>query len=509
MKKTALLLIFITLLTKIFGFSREIVLAYYYGTSSISDAYLISLTIPGTIFAFIAIGISTGYIPIYSQLTQKSNSREAYKFTNILISVLLIFCTILVLAGNIFAVYLVKLFASGFEGETLKIAVTFTRIGLVGIYFTLLYNIFSAYLQVNNNYLIPALSGFPINIITTFSIIISFYSNIYFLAIGGLIAVASQFIFILPSVIKTGYKFRFSLAIKDENFKKIIYLSLPVILGVSVNQINILIDRTLASQIAVGGISALNYAHRLNFFVQGIFAMSIGTLIFPIISKMASENNYEGFKKNLSKSIGAINLLIIPTMIGSIIFADLIISLLFGRGAFDEQAAKMTTDALVFYSIGMVGFGLREILSRAFYSMQDTKTPMINAAIGMLLNILLNYILSPLLGIGGLALATSIAAIFTTGLLFVSLRKKIGSYGIKQILISFIKILGASLLMGMVSKSIFVYGVSILNQYVSFFIAVVMGIILYFVLVYFLKIEDADEIFAMIKKKLNKKRINK
>jgi putative peptidoglycan lipid II flippase len=152
----------------------------------------------------------------------------------------------------------------------------------------------------------------------------------------------------------------------------------------------------------------------------------------------------------------------------------------------------------------MVGFGLREVLSRVFYSLQDTRTPMINAAIGMLLNIILNIVLSRFLGIGGLALATSIAAIFTTALLFVSLRKKTGPFGMKQISISFLKILFASLVMGGLAKLSFNHLTASLSQNLSLLLAIVVGSVSYFVIIYFMKIEDVDVIVGAIKKKLGR-----
>jgi len=191
-----------------------------------------------------------------------------------------------------------------------------------------------------------------------------------------------------------------------------VYIALPVIIGVSVNQINVLVDRTIASRVAEGGITALNYASRLNGFVQGIFVLSITTALYPMISKMVAESNMEGLKKSVSEAISGINLLVIPATVGSMIFAEPVVMLLFGRGKFDVEAIAMTSAALFFYSLGMLGFGLREVLSRAFYSLQDTKTPAINATIAVVMNIIPNIILSKYMGIGGLALERRLGRIY-------------------------------------------------------------------------------------------------
>lgn len=502
MKKISVILVLLTILTKITGFAREIVLSYFYGASGTSDAYLISLTIPSTIFAFIGTGIATGFIPTYSKIVVENDLKYANKFTNNFINFILIGCTIIILTVFFFTMPIVKIFASGFEGEVLDLAVLFTRISILSIYFSGLIFVFNSYLQIKNNFIIPVIAGIPLNIFTTFSILLSAKSNLVFISIGSTLAVFVQFLFIVPFVINKGYKYSFILNRNDKYLRQMISLSIPVIIGVSVNQINVLVDRTIASQISIGGISSLNYANRLNLFVQGIFVLSIVSVMYPMISKMVAENNMIGFKKTLSEAINLINLLVLPTMVGAMIFAEPVVKLLFGRGAFDLQAISMTSNALFFYSIGMIGFALREVLSRAFYSLQDAKTPMINAAIAMLMNITLNIILSKFLGIGGLALATSISAIFCTLLLFVNLKKKISRFGLKKIIISFIKILCSSLIMGIVSKIAYNFLLSNINPNLSLIFAVGVGIVIYFITIYFMNIEDVNVILKTTKRKL-------
>lgn len=494
----------LTIVSKIVGFGREITLSYLYGASNISDAYLISITVPGVIFGFIAAGLGAGYIPMYSKILQNEGEIEANRFTSNLINILLIISTAVILTGLLFTEQIVRLLALGFEGETLALTVQFTKISLLAVYFTGIVSVFTGYLQIKGNYIIPALIGLPLNFFIILSIMISPFTNILVLAVGYVIAIGSQLLLMIPYIRKNKYKYKAIFDLKDKHIINMALIVMPLILSVSVNQINVLVDRTIASQLAVGGISALNFANRLNGFVQGIFVLSIATVLYPTISKMAAEENRIGLKKTLSKAITGINLLVIPATIGSMVFATPIVSILFGRGAFDSQAISMTSSALLFYSIGMAGFGLRDILSRAFFSMQDTKTPMVNGAIGVVLNIILNIILSRYLGIGGLALATSIAAIFTTVLLFINLRRKIGPFGMKHVSISFLKILVASLVMGLLAKLSFDYLTATLSQNLSLIIAIGVGAISYFVIVYFMKIEDVDVIVNAVKKKLGK-----
>lgn len=506
MKKTALILMIITIISKIFGFARDLVLSYFYGASNISDAYLISLTIPMSIFGFIGTGIATGYTPLFSEIEQKYGEKEGNRFTSNLVNILIFACTILIIFGFVFTEPIVKIFAGGFEGETLALAIQFTKISLVGIYFTGLMYIFSGYLRLKGNYVVPELIGFPLNFITIIAIFLSAKTNILLLAIGSVIATASQLLLLVPSIKRKGYEHKNILDIKDKHIKKMVKIALPVIIGVSVNQINVLVDRTLASSIATGGITALNYANKLNGFVQGLFVSTIATAMYPMISKMAAKNNIKGLKRTVSESINIISLLVVPSTIGAMVFAEPIIRLLFGRGAFDLKALKLTSSALLFYSVGMVGFGFEVILKRAFYSLQDTKTPMINAALAVILNIILNIILSKYMGIGGLALATSISAIFCTGLLFISLKKRLGPFGMKNTIISFIKILFASLIMGVIAKVSYNLLLKNISANLSLITSIIIGVVVYFVMVCFMGIEEIETMVCVMKKKL--KRIN-
>lgn len=504
MKKITTLVMIIVTLSKFLGFGREMVLSYFFGASSISDAFIISRTIPFLIFEFVGIAIVTSYLPIVSEIKHNEDENEVERFTNNLISIVSILSTLIVFFVVIFASPIVKIFASGFTGETLDLAVAFTRISVLGIYFTGYVYIFRGYLYYKRSYLAPELIGLPLNVILICGMVVSYYFGTKYLALSGIIATLAQFILLIPFVRRNKFSFEFYLNYKDKYIQKMITLSFPVMIGVSVNQINLLVDRTIASRIYIGGISSLNYANRLNSFIQSIFVLSIANVLYPIISEMASTKDWVNLKKTVTKVINSILIFVVPITIGTLIFANQIVQLLFGRGAFDEQATFMTSSALFFYSLGMLGFGLREILSRTFYSMQDTKTPMMNAAIGMVLNIVLNIILSRYLGVGGLALATSIAATFTTVLLFISLRKKIGPFGMKQISISFLKILFASLVMGGLAKLNFNYLTASLSQNISLLIAIGVGAVSYFVIIYFMKIEDVDVIVGAIKKKLGR-----
>lgn len=503
LRGTVFTVMLLTIVSKILGFAREIVLAYYYGASNISDAYLISLTIPGVIFSFVSVALVTGFIPLYTSILNEQGIVDGNKFTSNIINILFIVSTLIIIFVFLFDDIILRIFAPGFDSETVEIATTFTKIFIVGIYISGLLSIFAGFLQVHKNFFIPALGGIPFNLITMLSIYVSKIFHLYFIVIGVLIAKLVQLFMLVPYVIKNKFIYSWKINLYDKNVKKMLLIGLPLVIGVSLNQINIIVDRTIASTISVGGISAISYANHLNQFVQGVFVASLIAVMYPTVSKMIVDNDLALVKKSLAESINLIHLFVLPATIIIMIFSVEVVTLLFARGEFGSDAVSMTSDALFFYAIGMIAVGLREFLSMIFYSMKDTKTPMINAAIGISLNIVLNIILSHYFGLKGLALATSIAAMFTTTLMIISLKKKIGSLGMKYMSVTFLKILFASLIMGFGTMITFHYSLGSLTQHLSLILSIVVGMIIYLTVIYLMKIEDAKVIFDLIKKRIS------
>lgn len=504
MKKNIIILMMLTIVSMIIGFSKDLVLAFFFGASYITDAYIISLTIPQTIFGFVGSAISTTFIPLYTSIGEENGIDNANKFTNNLMNVLLIISTFIVALVFQFTEQTVLIFASGFEDKTLQLAVNFTRISIFSIYFSGIIFLFTSYLQSKNRFISTGLMTVPLNIVTIVSIFIGAKYNLNYLALGGIAATFFQLLLILIDIKKSDYSYKLYFNIKDKNIKKMLMLSIPAILGSSIYQINVLVDRTLASSISEGGISVLSYSNKITALIFAVLVVPIATVIYPNLSKMYANAKNQEFKSIIRESLSAINVLIIPSIVGILFFSNNIVSLLYGRGQFDANAISMTAGALTFYTIGIIGVSTREIFYRSFYAMQDTKTPLINASVSLLINILLNIILSKYMGLNGLALATSLSAILCSLLLIISLRKKIGPLGMKQISISFLKILFASLVMGLLAKLSFNYLTTSLSQNLSLIIAIGVGAVSYFVIIYFMKIEDVDVIVGAIKKKLGR-----
>ena len=505
--KAAIGLMVVTLLGKILGFGREIALATAYGTSSYSDAYLVAINIPNVLFTTIGAALSTTFIPIFYDINENQGEEISLQFTNNVLNIVVVICLVLIVVGLIFTEQIVKLFAMGFEGEVLNIAISFTRIVMPGIVFIGITKIFSAYLNINDNFIIPGLISIPYNIVIIVFIILSRTINPILLAYGTLIAMIFQCLFQIPPSYKYGYKYSNYLKLSDKNLQKVIILTGPVFIGVGVNQINVMIDRTLASTLVEGSISALNYANKLNGFIMGIFIVSIVSVIYPMFSRLSAEKDIEQFNNTVSKSIKIVTLIIVPIAIGAITLAKPIVKLLFERGAFDERATYMTSIALIFYSIGMIGFALREVLGKVFYSLKDTRTPMYNGVLAMIFNVILNIILVRYMGHGGLALATSISAILCIILLLISLKKRLNSLDLLSIIKIFIKSIIASIIMAIIT--IITYNCTISNtptgdlyNVLVLIISIIIGAISYLLLIILFRVREVKDILTEIKYKI-------
>lgn len=505
MKKSAAILMILTGITTIVAFARELILAYFYGASYITDAYLISLIIPQTLVAFLGAAIGSIYIPMYRNIEYKISIRRADEFTSNILNFLFLICTLIVLLVYTFTPYFIKIFAIGFTGQTFELAIKFTRISIIAIYFSIILNLIGNYLQVKNKFGAFGIISLPLNIIIIISILLSVKYNLYILSIGSVVGAILQLLLILPSIKKAGFQYSFNLNKKDIYIKKFISLSIPVILGVSVYQINTIVGQAIASQVVEGGISALSYASRVNALVFGLFAVPVATVMYPMISKMSAENKIKELKEIVSKAFISVMLLVLPATLGSMVLAEPIVRLLFGRGVFDNQDIHMTASALFFYSLGMIGVSLREILYRTYYSFQDTRTPLINAVIAMVLNIILSIILSKQMGIAGIALANSVTSILCAILLFVNLRKKLGNFFLKDLFKTPFKIIVTSIMMGYFTMIVYKILINFLNFNIVVILSIILGGIFYVLLINLMKIKEFDEVVLLIKKKLKLK----
>ena len=415
--KIALFMMFATLFSRFVGFIKEMLIGSAYGTSIQADAYILAITIPTILFSSVVTAISTSYIPIYSEIKVKEGKNKCIYFTNNIINIIILLSVILTILGVVFSDQIISLIASGSGEATKSLASDLSKITFFSIIFIGVSQILIGFSQSNESFIIPSIINVPNSIIIILVVIFGKKFGIYGLVWGTLLGSIAQIIFQIPGIKKNGFNYLPIVDLKDKYLHRMLKDTIPILIGTAIQQFATLIDKVIAAGLIVGSIAALNYSMKITGFVFGITSMCIATIIFPILSNYKQTNNSK-FNDVIIKGLNIVTITTIPLLVIIIIFNIPIVKILFQRGVFDYKATIMTAQALLAYSIGMLFFGYRDILNKVFYSLNDTKTPMINSAIALIFNIIASVILSKYVGHFGIALGTSIAAIITTILLF-------------------------------------------------------------------------------------------
>ena len=511
--KATVLLMIVTIVSKVLGLFRDSVLASAYGTGKYAAVYSTANSISTILFAVIGTALATSLIPLYNKLETEDSTERAMGFLNSVVNLVVIVCLAIAGLGIIFAGPLVKVFAPGYQGDVYTLCVQYTRILLPSIVFVGLANIFTSYLQIKKRYVIPGFIGMPYSVIIIVSIFLSLKTSPMVLVVGTLIAISAKALFQLPFVYKEGYRYRPRINLQDPVMKDMMILILPVVIGVGANQINSIVDKSLASLLGTDVVASFSYAIKLYEFVQALFITSILAVIYPRLSSMIVSERMDSFLNSLKKTMNVIIVALVPIIVGCIVLSKQIVEVLFQRNAFTSKDTTMTASILWIYVIGILAFALRDVLTRGFYSMEDSKTPMINSIISIVFNISLNLILVKPLGYKGLAIATAVSAYIGLFLFNRSMKKKIEGYSSRDNYIVFAKALFAALIMGLGVK--LVYGIvgaslvgGLLLKLIALLSAVGVGVIIYAIVMHFLKVEEYEMIFDMffgvVKRKVKK-----
>lgn len=503
--KSTFIIMIVSLISRVLGFIRDILIAKNFGAGMYTDAYNIAVTIPETIFMLVGLAISTAFLPMLSKIKAKKGRKEMYSFANNIINILFIVSLIFFIITSIFSKEIVFILAKGFNPESSLLAIKLTRITLVNLLFLSINACFTSLLQVNEDFIIPSILGLFFNLPMIIYLLLFRNYDIVGLTIANVIGNFFRVVVQLPSLYTHGYKYKFIINFRDERLKTILLLIIPVIVGAGANSLNMVVDKNIASSLEIGSISALDYAQKLIFFINSIITTSIANVAYPLMANMRSSGDKEGFVDILKKSILYLAILLIPITIGMIIFSKDIVSIVYGRGKFTEYAVELTTLALLGYAIGIFFTGIRDILNSTLFSMGKTKITTINGIIGVIVNVVLSIILSRYIGIIGIALASASAMMVTSMLLLVSIIKIEKDFAIKDVSRKIGLIIINSLIMGVIVSIIIV---CLRNKIPSIFILIIgtiIGIIIYFALCYLSKIEEILEMKQLILNKVRKK----
>ncbi len=491
-KNTAALSI-INILEKVVGLVKTLLLTFFYGASYISDVYNIVVYIPDTLYAFLGNGINASYIPVASELKEEDNNYFTSDLVTLLTIVSLLICSFLTFFPDV----LISIFAPGFDEKARILAETLIRISIWSFCFMIINHVFSSFLHLKRRFIGSASAALLMGTGQCFAIYLSVKTSNLVLAYGILIGSAIQSIIVISLSINAG--FRFSLSKEQIGVvKRILLLSVPVLISTSASRVNVIIDKAIASYFSAGGISSLSYADVLVLFVRSVIAVPIVTVLFPEISKKVADRE-KGVEGIVSKCMIYLAIFLIPITFGTFALSESIIKIVYGRGSFSDEAIYLTSQCLQLYVLRLYFTCVRDLLVKVHYANKDTKSPTINVVIGIVLNICLNFILSRLFGVQGLALATSISSAVIFAILLVSAKKYIDIKKLQDCFKKTLKIITASFVMFIVV--IIIKSINFTtNVYIHTFIGVVSGVTIYTALIALLKVITINEIKSMLKR---------
>lgn len=485
-----------TVLSKILGLLRDRLFASTFGPGQTLDAYYAAFRIPDFIFNLIVLGtVSAAFVPIFLDYIAKKQIEEAYNIANTVMNTIFIVMAGISLVAFVFAHPVMKTIAPGFKDpETVALAVRYMRIMLLSPmifgFSSVVSGILSAYRRFAAYSLAPAL--YNLGIIIGIMFFVPFF-GVTALAWGVVLGAFMHLLVQLPTLHRIGYKWRAYIDLKSQGFRTIFRLMLPRMFGFAALQISLFVTIAVATTLPAGSTTIYSLAVNLQYFAVTIFGTSIATAVFPLLAVAASKQDEEGFRSNFSLSFRKTLFFMIPASVLLLLFRAQVVRILLGYGKFDWDATILTLQTLAVFSFGLFAQALMQLVTRAFYALQNTRIPVILGVICMTLNIVLSIVLAPRLGVPGLALADTIADIVNAALLIFLLRNLAGYLDDNNILKSAIRITAASLGMGFTSYGLLYATASFLNTHtvagivLQATISGLGGIIVYLGLMYAMK----------------------
>lgn len=453
-----------TLFSRIAGLVRDIVIASQFGAGLLTDAFFMAFTLPNLLRRFFAEGsLTAAFVPIFSEVNKLEGEAEARRVAAICWTLLLVVMIGVTLAGVIASPIIVKGIGYGFAEVPGKLELTdhLNRVMFPFILFVSLLALVTGILNVKGYFFLPAFSPVVLNLsMISCALLLSdqFSTPIMALAVGVLIGGILQLGMQFPLLISLGFRPILNWNFRHPAVVRIARLMLPGIAGVAIYQINVVVTRLLASFLPEGSVSYLYYGQRLFEFPQGIVIASLAQAVLPAMSRQITDGNTEGFKDSLRFSFEILLLLILPATIGLILCSVPVYSLFFMSGEFSFAAVSQTSYALMAYAPGLLFVGVSRVVVPAFYSMQDTRTPVWVSFWTLLVNLLAGLVLMQYFAHIGLAVALTLSSLFNAAILTLLLSRRIGGLSLSSLSGSFFKILPAILLMGLTTQFILDFG---------------------------------------------------
>jgi len=445
------------LLGRVLGLVRDIVSAKQFGTGWQWDAFIYAFMIPNLFRRVVGEGgLTSAFIPVYNDIKTKMGIPEAFRFANITLCLLACGLMVFIVIVQALVGVVLKL---GTYSPTITLMLELLLVLFPYLWFLSLYALGMGILNSHGRFFEGSLSSVILDGVWIAAVlwVPSFFAGspverirwlTYAILFGGFLHIAVEY----PALYRIGFRIRWIWNTAYEGLRRVWKLLLPVVLSFAVVQINITVDATLGLALGPGANSSLWYGNRLMQFPLGIFALAMGTALLPMMSQQIAAGQREASRRSLSFALRSIFFIIIPSSVGLIVFRNEIMRFLFERGEFDAVSTARSAAVLLGYTIGLFAFSGQKSMVTGFYAAHDSRTPMKTAVTALIVNITLNLILMIPFREAGLALATSISGILQFAQLVYYYPKKVGEFPLKEILMSFFRILLAALLMAVVCR---------------------------------------------------------
>lgn len=472
-----------SLLLKISGLIRDMVIAYYFGDSYVADAYLAAFIIPNMFILFMTTGMKNAFVPSYIEALEKARGKvhfgQVFKGT-------IVISFIISVIGMALAPLYIPILYPDFSADASQIAIWVAVIFFSTILFVGMNSVLEAFFDAESKFSLSIISQIMV-LMTSILAAVLFANNIgvYSLAIGYFVGTIISLIFkvmlLLPrNVIKLKCKFDW---IEVRHFY---WIFIPVGLTVAVGQINLMVGSIFASYFEEGAVTYINYAKNLVHMPQGIFGVTIGTIIFPLLSKAIATDNHKMFKRGIEQGLTLMFLILFPSIVGMFLLMPNIIELLYQRGAFTASATAATTQVAYLYFGSVCFFSLNNIINKGFYSLKKGHLTLLISGLSIGVNIILNFILTAWIGYKGIPLSASLMAVFYVGAQFIIFNRLVDGLKIKYLLVEFVKVIAAA---GIMSGGVFLLlpFITEWHNITQIIVVGILGAIVYFIVAYLIK----------------------
>ncbi len=495
--------------SRVLGLVREQILAALFGAGREFDAFLTAFRIPNLLRDLFAEGaLSAAFVTTFTRKLTLEGDRAAWRLANIVLNALLVVLSLVTVAGILAAPWIVKLIAPGFAETPGKAELTtlLTRIMFPFLLLIAVAALAMGMLNAKRQFGIPASASMMFNI---GSIVAGVGLAFWFdpqlgpramigMSIGTLIGGAAQLLIQVPSVFRQGYRYEPLLRWGDRDFRQMLTLLGPSVIGVAAVQINVFVNTWFASFFGDGAVTWLNCAFRLMQFPIGIFGVAIATATLPSVSAHAARGDTDEFRKTLARSLRLAFFLCLPASAGLAVLAEPIISVIYEHGAFTAADTAQTAWCLRAFAAGLAGYAALKVITPTFYALGDSRTPMLVAVGSIVTNVALNHVFANMLGYGvpGLALSTSLVALTNFVLLLAWMRRKIQRLEVWVLLGATLKIGLATV--AMMAAAYFTDASLDLNRYLDLFLAIAAAVVVFGAVCKLLRVTELAELIAVL-----------